>query len=188
MTQHTQGKRRIRIKNTTKIEKGAHVEQNAQGKNISQIKIEAPDPQKADLVRRRAGVVDELHKQMVALLRTFSSALGLIQNGQPTMEEQLESGFKAAYNFSVYLEHHRLYLSGVLHEKLDVFNRKLLDVFNAHLLFKMYSSPGWASNGLSGVMRSEKLNDIVKIVTQDLPSLLRDIETEMQKLLGVKTE
>jgi hypothetical protein len=149
-----------------------------------ELRLVASDVEKRSslLNEKRAQVIAELYRKLADFLSSAQSFAALAEwGGEPSKEDKAKVLGEKAADFFTYYQHHRIYFSEELCERL----RSLFDtVHGPALKFRMWMN--YKEKGGNAALRhDEAWNEAWDVLQRDVPPILNAIEREFRVLLGV---
>ncbi|WP_207516106.1 hypothetical protein [Longitalea luteola] len=141
------------------------------------------------LHEKRLGIIDEMYKKLVHLdssMRELTKPQFVIEDAEKEQQERVQKSQEAFIEYNNYFLLNRLYfnkeVSGLLENitkeyisaNMDFFElRRLQSFMRGQLSQEQFENAG------------RKVQDASKRITEDIPQILRTLEEEFRKLLGV---
>jgi hypothetical protein len=143
----------------------------------------------ADVVKRttllnekRAQVVAELYKLLIDFVFAAESFAAVAEySGEPNKDQKAEILGKAASEFYIYFQHHRIYFSAKV---CDGIQELFHAVHGPTRTFRMWQQLA-KENSLAGEKHHLSWDKAWKAIQDDVPPLRNKIEAEFRALLGV---
>lgn len=127
---------------------------------------------------KRAEVIEELYKRIVAAEKDFYSLTSIVEfEGEPSREEKAQQAHKSGLALQTYMNDYRIYFGKELGESFNKYSEGLFEVFAK---FQLSSQEPVGSD-----LKYKNWTESYKQLADHVSSIKQRIEDDFRKLIGV---